>query len=160
MKLKNLHTCEIKRYRQIAPQLCAVCPRIMRCLAFRVWYRAHRTEYINFVTDICKRFPEKYRMEVCFMAEKSLFIQIVDRTSGKIERITTQAEIDALSTEDKLSLSRSKDLFIITHRLEPIVKVEMKKTAITEPMYFSKTEESAKEPEPIEEITPDPVEVP
>lgn len=79
------------------------------------------------------------------MAEKTAFVQIVDINSGKIERIVTQAEIEALPAEEKLALSRTKNLYIVTHTLEPIVKVEMKKSLITEPMYYA--QESTVEPE-------------
>lgn len=67
------------------------------------------------------------------MAEKQSYVQIVDQATGQIERIAKLSEIEAMSAEEKLALSRSKDLFIVTHRLEPIVRVELKKTAIAEP---------------------------
>lgn len=92
------------------------------------------------------------------MAEKKTFIQIVDISTGKIERIVDQADIEALSAEEKLALSRNKNLFIVTHKLEPIVKVEMKKTMINEPLYYSIAKEA--EPEPIEEISEEPIPTP
>lgn len=91
-------------------------------------------------------------MEVFFMAEKHTYIQIVDARSGNIERIVDFAEIEALSTEEKLALSRGKQLFIVTHRLEPIVKVEMRKTTINEPVNFG----NDSQPEPEEPIKPEP----
>jgi hypothetical protein len=97
-------------------------------------------------------------MEVHFMAEKKTFIQIVDISTGKIERIVNQADIEALSAEEKLALSRNKNLFIVTHKLEPIVKVEMKKTMINEPHYYSVEKEA--EPKPIEEISEEPIPTP
>lgn len=70
------------------------------------------------------------------MAEKQSFVQIVDMATGKIDSIVNLAEIDAMSAEEKLALSRNKNLFVVTHRLEPIVKVELKKTVITQTMQF------------------------
>ncbi|MCK9557072.1 MAG: hypothetical protein PHO85_05670 [Candidatus Cloacimonetes bacterium] len=70
------------------------------------------------------------------MAEKQQFVQIVDMASGKIDRIVNLNEIDAMSAEEKLALSKEKNLFIVTHRLQPIVKVEMKKSIIDSPMQF------------------------
>jgi len=79
--------------------------------------------------------------------------------TGAIERVTTLSEIESMSAEDKLALSRNKNLFVVTHRLEPIVKVELKRYPISEPMQFS-TPEPKSEPAPIEEITPDPLKQP
>ena len=90
------------------------------------------------------------------MAEKHSFVQIVDMTTGKIERVVNLNEIEAMSAEEKLALSRQKSLFVVTHRLEPIVKVELKKSAITSPMQFS--EPVVAKEEPIAEITPLPLE--
>lgn len=151
-KSRILH-CEIKRHRQIAPELCAVCPRVSKCKAFRFWYQTHQRQYLEFVMDIVQKFPEKYQLEVEFMAEKQHFVQIVDMTSGKIERIVNLKEIDAMSAEDKLALSKNKNLFIVTHRLQPIVKVEMKKSIIQGPIQFE-AESSAKEAESKPEAEP------
>jgi hypothetical protein len=90
-------------------------------------------------------------MEVHFMPEKQTFVQIVDMATGKIEKVVNWNEIEALSAEDKLALSRNKNLFIVTHRLEPIVKIELKKTVISAPIQFM--ESTPKEAEPIEEVT-------
>lgn len=92
------------------------------------------------------------------MAEKQSFVQIVDMATGKIERVVNVSEIEALSAEEKLALSRNKSLFVVTHRLEPVIKIELKKTVISAPMQFGET--SVVEPEPIEEVTPTPVENP
>lgn len=156
VKKPRLYTCEIKRYRQIAPELCAVCPRVLKCRSFRAWHSIYHQDYLNFVLDIVEKFPEKYELEVHFMAEKQNFVQIVDMATGKIERIANLTEIDAMSAEEKLALSRNKNLFVVTHRLEPIVKVEMKRTVISSPMDFPGTEVQEKEAEPplIEEIPP------
>ncbi|MEN6445040.1 MAG: hypothetical protein ABFC98_03230 [Candidatus Cloacimonas sp.] len=155
MKIERHFFCELKHYREPAPQLCAVCSRIFKCKSFRAWYKIHFNEYLNFVTEITKKFPDKYTMEVQFMAEKQSFVQIVDMATGKIERVVSLNEIEALSAEEKLALSRNKNLFIVTHRLEPVVKIELKKTVISAPIQFSET--PAKESEPIEEVTPLPV---
>ena len=89
------------------------------------------------------------------MPEKQTFVQIVDMTTGKIEKVVSLNEIEALSAEEKLALSRNKNLFIVTHRLEPVVKIELKKTVISAPLQFS--ESPIKETEPIEEVTPLPI---
>ncbi|HCM16215.1 MAG TPA: hypothetical protein DHW79_09800, partial [Candidatus Cloacimonas sp.] len=118
----------------------------------------HQREYLDFVLDIVQKFPEKYQLEVEFMAEKQQFVQIVDMTSGKIDRIVNLKEINAMSAEEKLALSREKNLFIVTHRLQPIVKVEMKKSIIDSPMKFDEAsgenvaEKAEVEPEPKPEV--------
>lgn len=137
MKKSRLHSCELKRHREVAPPLCAVCPRILKCRAFRIWYRLNSDEYLDFVTDICQKFPDKYIMEVSFMPEKQTFVQIVDMASGAIERIANLKEIEAMTPEEKLELARNKNLFVVTHRLEPIVRVELKKTAIEAPLQIA-----------------------
>jgi len=90
------------------------------------------------------------------MAEKQSFVQIVDMESGKIDRIVNIKEIDAMSAEEKLALSRHKNLFVVTHRLEPIVKVELKKSVISSPISFETPEpaESAVMEEVVEEEKP------
>ncbi|PKN73567.1 MAG: hypothetical protein CVU50_02295 [Candidatus Cloacimonetes bacterium HGW-Cloacimonetes-3] len=158
MKKARLYSCELKRYREPAPPYCAVCPRIFKCKSFRAWHHLHAKEYLNFILEICKKFPDKYEMEVHFMAEKQSFVQIVDMITGKIERVVNLNEITAMSAEEKLALSRQKSLFVVTHRLEPIVKVELKKTVISSPMQFS--EPKTAEAEPIVEITALPVDSP
>lgn len=155
MKIIRHFFCELKRNREPAPQLCAVCPRILKCKSFRAWYKFYHQEYLNFVVDITKKFPDKYAMEVYFMAEKQTFVQIVDITTGKIDKVVSLTEIESLSAEDKLALSRDKTLFIVTHRIEPIVKIELKKTVISAPIQF--VESTPKEEEPIEEVTPLPI---
>ncbi|MCB5251411.1 MAG: hypothetical protein RBR69_06565 [Candidatus Cloacimonadaceae bacterium] len=154
MKKVRLYTCEIKRHRQIAPELCAVCPRVTKCRAFRVWHQTHAREYLDFVLDIVSKFPEKYQMEVQFMNEKQHFVQIVDMETGKIDRIANLKEIDAMSPEEKLALSKNKNLFIVTHRLQPIVKVTLKKSVISKPIQFGLGLEDQPEPEPEPEVAP------
>ncbi len=94
------------------------------------------------------------------MAEKQPFIQIVDIETGMIEKIVAQSDIESMSAEEKLALSRSKNLFIVTHKLTPVVKVEMKKTVISEPVFYSVEKTIETEDNPIEELSPDPVEKP
>lgn len=92
------------------------------------------------------------------MTEKQSFVQIVDNSTGKIEKVVNLNEIEAMTAEDKLALSRNKSLFVVTHRLEPIVKVELKKTVISSPIQFAEAKEETKEP--ITEVTELPVEAP
>ena len=89
------------------------------------------------------------------MAEKQNFVQIVDNQSGKIEKIINLSEIEAMTAEEKLALSRNKSLFIVTHRLEPVVKIELKKTVVNHEIVFAGDKETAAEPiAPIEEAPP------
>lgn len=89
------------------------------------------------------------------MAEKQSFVQIVDMATGKIDRIVNLAEIEAMTAEEKLALSRNKNLFIVTHRLEPVVRVELKKSPISEPMQFAPKAEAVAQP--IVEVTKEPL---
>ena len=111
MKIDRHFFCELKRYREPAPQLCAVCPRIFKCKSFYAWHKEHQKEYLNFVVEISKKFPDKYTMEVHFMPEKQTFVQIVDMATGKIEKVVNWNEIEALSAEDKLALSRNELIY-------------------------------------------------
>ncbi|MCB5246337.1 MAG: hypothetical protein WC179_03085 [Candidatus Cloacimonadaceae bacterium] len=150
MNKSILYTCELKHHRQVAPPLCSICYRVAKCRSFRKWFEIYRDEYLDFVSNICNKFPEKYNLEVILMAEKQTFVQIVDVTTGKIEKIVNLKEIEALSPEEKLELARNKNLFIVTHRIIPIVKVNMKKTAIEEPWQFNlTTEENQQEKEKV-----------
>jgi hypothetical protein len=147
--MKIFH-CEIKRHKILTPALCAICPRIERCRTFRLYYRQNFAEYLDFVTKICLKFPEKYIMEVLFMAEKQSFVQIVDTATGKVERVVDQREIEALSVEDKLALARNKTLYVVSHKLEPVIKVEMRKVNITTPVSY--VEEQTEQQEEIASI--------
>ncbi len=89
------------------------------------------------------------------MAEKQTFVQIVDMATGKIDRIVNLNEIKAMTPEEKLDLSRNKNLFIVTYRLEPIVQVQLKRSPVSEPMEF--TGKPAPKEEPIEEVTKEPI---
>jgi hypothetical protein len=126
----KIYHCEVKRNKVASPQLCAICPRIERCRAFRLYFRENSDEYINFVTKIVEKFPDKYQMEVLFMAEKQTFVQIVDKVTGKVERVADLKEIEALSVEDKLALARTKTLYVVSHKLEPVIRVEMRRVSL------------------------------
>lgn len=82
------------------------------------------------------------------MAEKQNFVQIVDNITGKIERIINLSEIEAMTAEEKLALSRAKSLYIVTHRLEPVVKIELKKTVVNQEITFPGESETPPAPEP------------
>ena len=75
------------------------------------------------------------------MTEKQSFVQIVDRATGNVERVADMKEIEALSVEDKLALARSKTLYVVSHKLEPVIKVEMRKVSITAPVSYKEIPE-------------------
>lgn len=89
------------------------------------------------------------------MPEKQTFVQVVDLATGAIEKIVNLREIEALTPEEKLELSRNKNLFVVTHRLEPIVRVELRKSAISAAQHFGPKPTAA--PQPIVEVTKDPL---
>lgn len=70
------------------------------------------------------------------MAEKQTYVQIVDQKTGMVERVADMKEIEALSVEDKLALARSKTLYVVSHKLEPVIKVEMRKVNISAPVSY------------------------
>ncbi|MDD3052049.1 MAG: hypothetical protein PHR06_13015 [Candidatus Cloacimonetes bacterium] len=70
------------------------------------------------------------------MAEKKQFVQIVDKKSGKIERVADLKAIESLPEEEKLELTKGKMLYIVTHVIEPILKVEMVKQKIEEEISY------------------------
>lgn len=80
------------------------------------------------------------------MAEKQTFVQIVDQKTGMVERVADMKEIEALSVEDKLALARSKTLYVVSHKLEPVIKVEMKKVSLAPVSY---KEEIKEQPKPV-----------
>lgn len=90
------------------------------------------------------------------MAEKQTFVQIVDMATGAIERIVNLKEIEAMTPEQKLELSRNKNLFVVTHRLEPVVRVELKKSVISEPLQFAEPEPAKAAPEAVKNAEPAP----
>lgn len=82
------------------------------------------------------------------MAEKQSYVQIVDQKTGMVERVADMKEIEALSVEDKLALARTKTLYVVSHKLEPVIKVEMRKVSISAPASY---QEPAEKPAPITE---------
>lgn len=71
------------------------------------------------------------------MAEKQSFVQIVDTATGMVERVLDQRDLEAMSVEDKLALARTKTLYVVSHKLEPVIKVEMRKVNIEIPVSYS-----------------------
>jgi len=80
------------------------------------------------------------------MAEKQTFVQIVDQKTGMVERVADMKEIMALSVEDKLALARTKTLYVVSHKLEPVIKVEMRKVSLAAPVTYK--QEPAVQPKP------------
>lgn len=78
------------------------------------------------------------------MAEKQTFVQIVDQKTGLVERVADMKEILALSVEDKLSLARTKTLYVVSHKLEPVIKVEMRKVSLAPVSYKEEPKEQPK----------------
>jgi hypothetical protein len=103
--------------------------------------------YRNFVYDLAEKFPDKYQVEVVFMATKETFIQIVDKKTGNIEKIISMETLNALPIEEKIKFARGKILYQVAYQIEPIVKIEMKKKPIIEEMVFEK-EETVEKPAP------------
>lgn len=83
------------------------------------------------------------------MAEKQTFVQIVDQKTGMVERVADMKEIEALSTEDKLALAREKTLYVVSHKLEPVIKVEMRKVSIAPVSYKEEPKPAAKPVPPV-----------
>lgn len=127
------------------------------CGVFKAFYRDHKQEYNKFVYDTLLRFPEKYQMEVILMAEKKQFVQVVDTATGRVEKVIELDKLERLSPEDKLALTKGKQLFLVTHVIEPVVKIEMKKRLIDTEMKFHHEEENPKTSEPIVEEQENPV---
>ncbi len=149
-------TCERNKYRLITPSLCAVCPYLTNCEVFPFYYNKNRRKYQTFVKEMINKFPDKYKMEVVFMATKQMFIQIVDKKTGMIEEVVEKSQLDAMDIEKKIALTRGKELFIVTHKIEPVIKIEMKQQKITEPISYNnldkvdpiEKDESVKKPSP------------
>ena len=76
------------------------------------------------------------------MAEKQSFVQIVDTATGLVEKVVDQRDLEALSVEDKLALARTKTLYVVSHKLEPIIKVEMRKVTITAPVSYKEEKQA------------------
>ncbi len=96
------------------------------------------------------------------MAEKKQFVQVVDHATGRVERVIELDKLERLSPEDKLSLSKGKDLFLVTHVIEPVIKIEMKKRLIDTEMNFHREEEEVKpevKPEAKPVVKPEPTDL-
>ena len=133
--------CEKKKYRNyLNPAGCSVCDKLESCKAFRKYYKKNKKEYITFVLQTIKKFPEKYTLEVVFMAERKKFVEIVDKKTGNIEKIVDLKELENLPGEEKLYLTKGKILYVVTHVIEPVLKIEMKKQRIKEEVDYQKEE--------------------
>ncbi len=129
-------TCPKNKFRFLTPSLCSVCESIEKCTTFRDYYKRNKRKYTKFVYETLEKFPEKYQLEVGFMATKQTFIQIVDKKTGKIEEVVDSKTLEALDIEKKIALTRGKELYIVTHRVEPVIKIEMKQKKIIEPISY------------------------
>jgi len=137
MAKKKNRFCAKKQFRRfITPSLCSVCDRLWDCRAFKEYYRKEKTAYNRFVHEMVQKFPEKYSLEVILMAEKQQFVQIMDKKTGRVEQIIDLQKLEQMSAEEKLALSKGKAIYVITHELEPIIKIEMKRKAIAQEVQF------------------------
>jgi len=129
--------CEKMKFRRIiSPSMCAICSRINNCKVFWEYYNENKRDYIKFVLETVKKFPEKYKLGVILMAEKKQFAQIVDKKTGKIEKVVEMSSIDNLTEEEKLELTKGKVLYIVTHIIEPVLRVEMVRTRIEDQVEY------------------------
>lgn len=76
------------------------------------------------------------------MATKQVFIQIVDKKSGRIEEVINSKTLEAMDIDQKVALTKGKELYIVTHKVEPIIKIEMKQKKIVEPISYIEHEEN------------------
>jgi hypothetical protein len=113
-----------------------------KCDSFIDFYKRNKRKYNKFVYETIEKFPEKYQLEVGFMPAKQTFIQIVDKKTGKIEEVIDSKTLEALDIEKKIALTRGKELYIVTHRVEPVIKIEMKQKKIIEPVSYVDPEQS------------------
>ena len=74
------------------------------------------------------------------MAERKKFVEIVDKKTGNIEKIVDLKELENLPGEEKLYLTKGKILYVVTHVIEPVLKIEMKKQRIKEEVDYQKEE--------------------
>ncbi len=135
-------TCPKNKFRFLTPSLCSVCESMEKCDAFRDFYSRNKRRYNKFVYETIEKFPEKYQLEVGFMPVKQTFIQIVDKKTGKIEEVVDSKTLDALDIEKKIALTRGKELYIVTHRVEPVIKIDMKQKKIIEPISYVEPDQS------------------
>ncbi len=152
--------CPKNKFRFLTPSLCSVCDAIEKCDSFRDYYQKNKKKYNKFVYETIEKFPEKYQLEVVFMATKQAFVQIVDKKSGKIEEVINLKSLEAMDIEKKVALTKGKELYIVTHKIEPVIKIEMKQVKISEPITYIEPEQGltleideSKEESPEEIIT-------
>ena len=122
--------CPKNRFRFLTPSLCSVCDSIENCSSFREYYQKNKKKYNNFVYETIEKFPEKYQLEVIFMATKQVFVQIVDKKSGQIEEVINLKTLEAMDIDKKVALTKGKELYIVTHKISPVIKIEMKQKKI------------------------------
>ena len=134
--------CPKNRFRFLTPSLCSVCDSIEKCDSFREYYKKNKRKYTNFVYETIDKFPEKYQLEVTFMATKQVFVQIVDKKSGQIEEVVNLKSLEAMDIDKKVALTKGKELYIVTHKIDPVIKIEMKQKKIIEPISYILPEES------------------
>ncbi|HNW99810.1 MAG TPA: hypothetical protein PLE74_08280 [Candidatus Cloacimonadota bacterium] len=151
-KKRTLFCPKNRNSRSLAVSTCCICERMEDCGVFRSYYRDHKLEYNKFVYDTLFKFPEKYQLEVILMAEKKQFVQVVDVATNRVEKVVELDKLERLSPEDKLALTKGKQLFLVTHVIEPVVKIEMKKRLIDTEMKFHHEEENPVTTEPILEV--------
>jgi hypothetical protein len=133
---KNRHA------RRLAISTCCICEQLADCGVFKYYYRNNQLEYEDFVYNTLLKFPEKYQLEVIFMAEKKQFEQVVDQATGRVEQVIDMERLENLDAEGKLALTKGKTLYVVTHTLEPVIKIEMRKRLIeTETAYTPVVEE-------------------
>jgi hypothetical protein len=148
MRRKRTLFCPKNRNsRSLAVSTCCICERIADCGVFKSFYRDHKLEYNKFVYDTLLKFPEKYQMEVILMAERKQFVQVVDHATSRVERVIELDKLERLSPEEKLAITKGKSLFLVTHVIEPVVKIEMKKRLIDTEMSFHHEDEKSQAPE-------------
>lgn len=139
---RKFNFCPKNRFRFLTPSLCSVCDSLQSCDSFYEYYQKNKRKYNNFVYETIEKFPEKYQLEVIFMAAKQVFVQIVDKKSGQIEEVIDMKTLEALNIDKKVALTKGKELYIVTHRIEPVIKIEMKQVKISDPISYIEHEEN------------------
>lgn len=141
MAKKKFKTCPKQRNRFLTPSLCSMCDKISKCDTFRQFYNKNKKQYNLFVRNYIEKFPEKYELGVIYMATKQIFIQLVDKKTGIVEKVMSQEELKGLDAEAQISLTKGKEIFIVTHRIEPVIKIELKQVKITESFDYQSSDE-------------------
>ena len=134
--------CPKNKFRFLTPSLCSVCGSMAKCDAFPEYYKKNKSKYNKFVYETIAKFPEKYQLEVIFMATKTVFVQIVDKKSGQIEEVVNLKTLEAMDIDKKVALTKGKELYIVTHKIDPVIKIEMKQKKIIEPISYISPDQS------------------